>query len=341
MSVWSVSPSPAAADAGVLQLLADHLVVAEVVDAAAAVLLRDGHAQEPGGAGGREQLAGHDARLVPLEVVRRDLPLDERAEAVAEQIVVLGELRAAHAARLRPRVGQAKHLRATTRRAGAPAGATGRTGFPFTWWSADRSIHSRSPHGGSTSCAFGSTAATCSDVARVWYASLSPLRNTSVGHVERGGVVGSVSPGTSSSPHGQYASIHRSIVAMNSRAILVEDALPVRRVAVEHLFPLGERGDGLHAVLPRLHQVLPAVVHAQAHEPEGAAADPPDREPGGDLGVAGRGEHRHPRAARPAADHGRAPGRGARSSAASVSACMADSDAPVKHTSDAPQFGRS
>ena len=30
-----------------------------------------------------------------------------------------------------------------------------------------------------------------------------------------------------------------------------------------------------------------------------------------------------------------------RSKAARVSACMADSDAPVKHTSDAPQFGRS
>ena len=29
------------------------------------------------------------------------------------------------------------------------------------------------------------------------------------------------------------------------------------------------------------------------------------------------------------------------SSAASVSACIADSDAPVKQTSDAPQFGRS
>ena len=89
---------PGGADARVLQLLADHLAVAEVVDAAAAVLLGHGHAEEPGGAGGGEQLARHDARLVPLEVVRRDLPLDERPEALAEQVVVLGELRAAHGA---------------------------------------------------------------------------------------------------------------------------------------------------------------------------------------------------------------------------------------------------
>ncbi len=40
--------------------------------------------------------------------------------------------------------------------------------FPFTWWSAERSIHSRSPHGGSTSRVFGSSAAISSDVARVW-----------------------------------------------------------------------------------------------------------------------------------------------------------------------------
>ena len=53
MSLCRVSPSPAAADAGVLQLLGDHLVVAEVVDAAPAVLLGHRHAEEPGGAGRR------------------------------------------------------------------------------------------------------------------------------------------------------------------------------------------------------------------------------------------------------------------------------------------------
>ena len=93
--------------------------------------------------------------LVPLDVVRHHLPLDEGAEAVAEQVVVLGELGAAHAARIRPHVGQANTSRATTRSAAAPAGASGRTGLPLTRCSADRSIHSRSPHGGSTSRAFG------------------------------------------------------------------------------------------------------------------------------------------------------------------------------------------
>ena len=84
---------PGGADACVLQLLAEHLVVAEVVDAAAAELLGHGHAEEAGGAGLGEQLAGHEARLVPLDVVRRDLALDERLDALAEQLVVLGEVR--------------------------------------------------------------------------------------------------------------------------------------------------------------------------------------------------------------------------------------------------------
>ena len=46
MSVWRVRPSPGGRDACVLQLLGDHLAVAEVVDAAAAELLGDGHADE-------------------------------------------------------------------------------------------------------------------------------------------------------------------------------------------------------------------------------------------------------------------------------------------------------
>ena len=160
-------------------------------------------------------------------------------------------------------------------------------------------------------------------------------------HAERGGVL-VVRPGTSSPPHGQYASIHRSIVSHELAAVLVEDALPVRRVAGDHLFPLGERGDRLHAARStRFDEVLAAVVHAQAHEPEGAAADPPEREPGGDVGVARRGEQRHPRAARAAGDDRRRQVEVRGAGAARVSACMADSDAPVKHTSDAPQFGRS
>ena len=98
MSLCSVRPRPAAADAGVLQLLGDHQVEAEVVDPAAAELLGDGHAEEAGGAGLGEEVAGHDAGVVPLEVVGRDLALDERAEALAEEVVLVGELRAPHGA---------------------------------------------------------------------------------------------------------------------------------------------------------------------------------------------------------------------------------------------------
>ena len=45
-------PEPGAADAGGRQLLGEHDVEAEVVGAAAAPLLRDGHPEEPVAAGG-------------------------------------------------------------------------------------------------------------------------------------------------------------------------------------------------------------------------------------------------------------------------------------------------
>jgi hypothetical protein len=54
--------------------------------------------RNPGGAGGQEQLAGHDAGLLPLVEVGHDLLLDERAEAGAEQVVLLVEQQAAHGA---------------------------------------------------------------------------------------------------------------------------------------------------------------------------------------------------------------------------------------------------
>ena len=80
---------------------------------------------------------------------------------------------------------------------------------------AARSIHSVSGHGGSTSCAFGRSAATCSEVSRGWLGSDAPLRNTSAG-MSSARASSSGSPGTSSPPQLQYASIHRSMVAMNS-----------------------------------------------------------------------------------------------------------------------------
>ena len=99
MSLCSVSPRPGAADAGALHLLADDQVVAEVVDPAAAVLLGHGHARGTR----RRRPSVNSSRgtmpaVLPLEVVRRDLPLDEGAEALAEQVVLVGEERAAHGA---------------------------------------------------------------------------------------------------------------------------------------------------------------------------------------------------------------------------------------------------
>jgi hypothetical protein len=81
---------------GGLDLLADHEVVAEVVDPAAAVLLGHCHAQEPVTAGLAEHLAVDDARLLPLEVVRDHLLVEELAEAGPEEVVLLVEQRAAH-----------------------------------------------------------------------------------------------------------------------------------------------------------------------------------------------------------------------------------------------------
>ena len=60
--------------------------------------------------------------VVPLEVVRRDLLLDERAEALAEQVVLLGEERAAHAPRLRRTEAQAPAIEAP-RRGASTAGS--------------------------------------------------------------------------------------------------------------------------------------------------------------------------------------------------------------------------
>ena len=88
--------------ARVLQLLGDHLAVAEVVDPAAAELLGHGHPDEARGARLLEEVARHDAGVVPLEIVRRDLALDERVEALAEQVVFLGEVRAPHDAEVTP-----------------------------------------------------------------------------------------------------------------------------------------------------------------------------------------------------------------------------------------------
>ena len=96
MSLCSEMPRPGRAHARCLPGLGEHLVVAEVVDAAAAVLLGRCHREEPGCAGLGEQLVGHDARGVPLRAERRHLALDERRDARSEQLVVGGEVRPSH-----------------------------------------------------------------------------------------------------------------------------------------------------------------------------------------------------------------------------------------------------
>ena len=57
---------------------------------------------KPGVARLREEVARDDAGVVPLEVVRSDLALDEGVEALAEEVVFLGEVRAAHDAEVTP-----------------------------------------------------------------------------------------------------------------------------------------------------------------------------------------------------------------------------------------------
>ena len=92
---------------------------------------------------------------------------------------------------------------------------------------------------------------------------------------------------------------------MNAGGVLLEESLPVAGVAFEHLGPLGQFGDRLHPAGPRRHDRAAAVVGPQRDEPLHPATDPPQREGGRDVGVAGRGEQRDPRAAGAAGDDGR------------------------------------
>ena len=75
-----------------------HQVVAEVVDAAAAVLLGHGHAEEAAGAGLGEQLAVDDAGALPRARGAGTISLSTNCRTlVAEELVLLLEDRAAHA----------------------------------------------------------------------------------------------------------------------------------------------------------------------------------------------------------------------------------------------------
>ena len=71
------------------QLLVQHDVVPVVGLAAAAVLLVDVDAEQPGPARGQPHVAGHDPVPLPLLVVGRDLLRDEGPHHVTERVVLL------------------------------------------------------------------------------------------------------------------------------------------------------------------------------------------------------------------------------------------------------------
>ena len=102
MSLCSMRPRPARPTPAQRTSSPITPVEAEVVDAAAAVLLGHGHAEEAGRARLGEQLARHDAGLAPTAswcgTISRST---KRAEAVAEELVVFAELMAAHASEVR------------------------------------------------------------------------------------------------------------------------------------------------------------------------------------------------------------------------------------------------
>ena len=88
------------------------------------------------------------------------------------------------------------------------------------------------------------------------------------------------------------------------RPVLVQEALPVARVVLLDLGPLGQVGHRLHAVGPGGAHRPAAVVRRQRQQAVDAAADPPDGQAGRRLGMAGGGEQRHPGAPGPAGDDG-------------------------------------
>ena len=94
-----------AVDPAVGHLLADHHVVAEVGRAPAAVLLVELEPEQPLRAGLRPDLAVDDPVLLPLVVVGDDLLVEERADGVAEGLVLLVEDLARHRSLLEVRCG--------------------------------------------------------------------------------------------------------------------------------------------------------------------------------------------------------------------------------------------
>ena len=204
-----------------------------------------------------------------------------------------------------------------------------------------RSIHSASPHGGSTSREPRMSACRASDVARVWCGSLLPLRNTSVGRARFAHVV----VGEAGDRRGRVGAVHEHPAFERLDELLrveVEEALAVARDCARAPRPIR----GARRPLPSRPATRRGSTRRSRRSRASAARRPRPRSTSiasfdATSGWRGRGEQRDPRAARAADDRRRARGRAPAASPASLSACISDSDAPVKQTSEAPVFGRS
>ncbi len=85
-------------------------------------------------------------------------------------------------------------------------------------------------------------------------------------------------------------------------AVHREDACAVARILLLHLLPLVECGDGLHTAVPRGVGRRHAVVVRELQQAGHTAADPPHREPRGDVGIARGREQRDAGTTRAAGD---------------------------------------
>ena len=138
----------------------------------------------------------------------------------------------------------------------------------------------------------------------MWCGSLRPLRNTRVGTLELGAfVVGEAGDGRA-----RLRAVHEhpALEGLDELPrVEREEAVAVRRVALEHARPLGELDDRFHPAAPRDADRLAAVVHAEQHRAVHAARDPEHRELRGHVGMLRRGEQRDAGAAGTADDHRR------------------------------------
>ena len=124
--------------------------------------------------------------------------------------------------------------------------------------------------------AFGSSAATCSDVSRVVV-----IGHTAAEHQRRdveaaGVVVGQARDELSrAAAVGLHPSLHRRDELLR---FLGQELFAVRRVALEHLLPARDGRHGLHPAVPHRGRPRRRSSSRERQEAEDAAADPPDRD---------------------------------------------------------------